>query len=256
MATPGPSWPLFSAPAPAQCSFSGKPSLLWLALLSLLLFVSLALPALHQHLLPGDAVVYHAFQVAHSPFWTSFFRILTQAGSYPVLVPVALGVVVWQRTNRPLLCFLAVYTLGLPLLELGAKCAIARPRPRDFLGAGPLAHVSHDFPSGHALAAAALYGMLVVLIHRRAGSRKWQWGITGGLFLLILLIGVSRIYRAAHWPSDVLGGYALGGVYCALATAVYGWLERKQATSTLHCRPIRKEGKNENRLPRLGFRGR
>ena len=231
MAAQRTSWLLFSSPAPTASSSFRKSPLFWLAFLNLLLFVSLALPALHQQLLPGDALVYHALQAQHSPLWTSVFRMVTKAGSYQVLVAVGIGVVVWQRTNRLLLLFLALYSLGLPLLETGAKYAVARPRPRDFLGAGPLLHSTHGFPSGHALAAVAFYGMLLVLLYRRIRSRGWRWGTVGGLLLLILLIGVSRIYREAHWPSDVLGGYTLGGAYCALATVVYGWIERKGKTA-------------------------
>ncbi|HJY82504.1 MAG TPA: phosphatase PAP2 family protein [Candidatus Binatia bacterium] len=192
--------------------------------------MNLTLPAFHQQLLPGDALVYHALQAKQSAIWTSFFGVLTKAGTYQVLVPIGLGVTIWQRTNRLLLLFLALCTLGLPLLETGAKYAIARPRPRDFLRASPLLHTSHGFPSGHALAAAALYGMLVVLLHSSAGRLQWRWGMTGGLFLLMLLIGVSRVYRAAYWPSDVLGGYALGAAYCSLATE----LSLSQENQLLH----------------------
>jgi hypothetical protein len=49
----------------------------------------------------------------------------------------------------------------------------------------------------------------------------------GGLLLLIGLIGVRRLYLNAHWLSDVVGGYVLGGVYCALAAAVLEGIERK-----------------------------
>jgi undecaprenyl-diphosphatase len=225
------SLPLFPSTSSREfSSLSRVPSLLWLTFLSLLFFMSLALPATHHYLLPGDELVYYALRAGHSPFYNSLFRALTKAGRYPVLIPVGIGVVIWQRTNRRLLLFLALYTLGTPLLEIGAKYAIARPRPRYLLEAGPLVHSSHGFPSGHALAAAALYGMLLVLLHRRESSRGWQWAITGSLLLLILLIGVSRIYRAAHWPSDVLGGYALGAAYCSLATVVYRWIENRGET--------------------------
>ena len=56
--------------------------------------------------------------------------------------------------------------------------------------------------------------------------------MTGGILLLILLIGFSRIYRGAHWPSDVLGGYALGGAYYFLVTAVYAWIEGSSEAQT------------------------
>src|SRR6266487_4452204 len=81
---------------------------------------------------------------------------------------------------------------------------------------------------GLALAAAVFYGMLLVLLLKRVHHRGWRWGITGGLLLLILLIGVSRIYLGAHWPSDVLGGYTLGGAYCSLATVGCEWIERRE----------------------------
>ena len=199
---------------------------LLLSLLCLLFFVGLALPAIYHRLLPGEELVYHAIRARQSPLCDSLCRALTKAGSYPVLVPLGVGVVIWQRANGRRLVFLAFYSLGVPLLEAGAKYAVARPRPRYPLGGDPLSHVTHGFPSGHALAAAAFYGMLLVLLHRKEGGR-WRWGITGCLLLLVLLVGVSRVYRAAHWPSDVLGGYALGGAYCALATAVYRQIEHR-----------------------------
>ena len=123
--------------------------------------------------------------------------------------------------------FLSLYAYSVPQLRAIVKQAVARPRPSYSLVAKPHFH-SYGFPSGHALAAVAFYGMLLVLWHRRGGRRGWQWGVTGGLLLLIVLIGVSRIYLGAHWPSDVLGGYALGVAYCSLATAVYGWMETKE----------------------------
>src|SRR5262245_56435072 len=192
-----------------------------MAFLNLCLFLSVALPAARQHLLPGDEAVYHALQVRQGPFLTTFFRAVTKAGSYKVLVPVGVSVLLWQISDWRLLLALGLYTLGVPLLERGTKLAIARPRPHDYLGVGLPSHISHGFPSGHTLAAAAFYGMLLLLLRRRVHSRGWRRVLTGGLLLLILLIGASRIYLGAHWPSDVLGGLALGGAYCWLAVALY-----------------------------------
>jgi len=202
------------------------PRALFLALLSFLLFIGLALPAARQHLLPGDALAYSLIQAERSPLFDSFFRAVTKAGSEEILGPVGVGVLLWKIKHLRLLLFLSLYSLGVPLLETGAKLAVARPRPHHYLTVGPLLQSSHGFPSGHALAAAAFYGMLLVLLHKRVRRRRWQWGITAGILLLILLIGFSRIYLGVHWPSDVLGGYALGGAYYSLTAAVYRWIER------------------------------
>ncbi len=184
------------------------------ACLGLCLFALLALPAARLCLLPGDRALYTTIQAQRSSSLKPFFRTVTRAGDRDILTPVAAGMVLWQRQNPKLGLFLASYALAVPLLEILAKKAIARPRP-------PGSHSGYGFPSGHALASTALYGMLMVLLREKIPYRKWQQGIAGGLLLLTFLIGLSRLYLGVHWPSDVLGGHLLGGAYCFLGIALY-----------------------------------
>jgi undecaprenyl-diphosphatase len=208
----------------SQCSIHHP---LFFVLGGCLVFVSLALPFAHQHLLPGDVLIYHFIQEVRSPLLTWIFRVVTKAGSSQVLVPVGVGVFLWKRKHPRVLLFLVLYALGVILLEGGAKLAVARPRPRDYLGLGLPFHVSHGFPSGHALAAAAFYGMLLVLLRQSVHSQRGRQGVTAAILLLIILVGFSRLYLGVHWPSDVLGGWLLGGVYCTFATAVGRWIEKR-----------------------------
>jgi len=166
-----------------------------------------------------------------SPFLDWMFRRVTKAGTAKVLVPVGIVVLLWQRTQRRMLWFLGLCSLGVIVLERSAKLMIARPRPIHYLASGPLLHSSHGFPSGHVLAATAFYGMVVILLQKASIPRGQRRAIIGFLMFVTLLVGVSRLYLGAHWLSDVVGGYALGGGYCALATAVYLRGERRLAAS-------------------------
>ena len=49
---------------------------------------------------------------------------------------------------------------------------------------------------------------------------------------LIALIGVSRVYLGAHWPSDTLGAYLAGGIWLVLMITVYRRLKARQAGAT------------------------
>ena len=111
-----------------------------LALLSLLLFVGLALPAAHYLLLPGEELVYRTIQAEHSWLLTAFFQTVTKTGSYWVLAPVWAGVLLWQLPNWGLYLFLILYALGVPELRAIAKQAVARPRPSHSLVAKPHFH--------------------------------------------------------------------------------------------------------------------
>jgi undecaprenyl-diphosphatase len=64
----------------------------------------------------------------------------------------------------------------------------------------------------------AFFAMLLVLAGLAGWARLRLWGIAAAV--VVLAVGASRIYLGAHWFTDVLGGYALGGAWVALLTAV------------------------------------
>ncbi|MEW6572902.1 MAG: phosphatase PAP2 family protein [Bacillota bacterium] len=97
-------------------------------------------------------------------------------------------------------------SFGVFLLETALKEIFQRPRPQitHFIEA-----YGYSFPSGHAATAAALFFVLSYLWYRYTRNRFRYIGPAAAA-LLILLIGISRVYLGVHYPSDVLAGFALG----------------------------------------------
>ena len=95
------------------------------------------------------------------------------------------------------------------LLPDAFKVVIGRPRPEA---------LSFGFPSGHATAAAAFFGAFAYL----AGSlpRRACHLARIGAFVLVVLVGAARVILRAHWPSDVVGGFALGLALVSLAALI------------------------------------
>jgi undecaprenyl-diphosphatase len=91
-------------------------------------------------------------------------------------------------------------------LAQGIKSVVPRLRPSNLQYAHPAEpHLMSSFPSGHTTTAFAAATM-VFLIGAKRG--RFEPGLV--LFVLAILVGLSRIYRGVHWPSDVLGGALLG----------------------------------------------
>jgi membrane-associated phospholipid phosphatase len=125
------------------------------------------------------------------------------------VVAVAVAAFVWRRWREPMLVAVAVAgEVGIFLL---VTLLVDRDRP-------PVRHLDEapptsSFPSGHTAATIALWGALAVLASERARS-----ALVRGLFLTLavalpLLVASSRLYRGMHFPTDVLGGVALGGLW-------------------------------------------
>ncbi len=122
----------------------------------------------------------------------------------------------WAMRERVGVLLLAIAVLGGDLFNRALKGAFARPRPELFMLETPFARpLSASFPSGHATASMVLYLVLAYLLARLGGRGPFRWIVIAVAGILILLIGLSRMYLGVHYPSDVLAGYLFGFVWAA-----------------------------------------
>jgi undecaprenyl-diphosphatase len=129
-------------------------------------------------------------------------------GRLSPLVLVAAAVFLVRGWRRGAL--LVVVTIaGAWLLDTGLKFFFSRARPEPFFDYYP-APSSYSFPSGHALFAVCFFGGLAVLLTHRLNGRVAQVAVWLVAAVIILLIGSSRVYLGVHYPTDVVGGYAVG----------------------------------------------
>jgi undecaprenyl-diphosphatase len=150
---------------------------------------------------------------------TSAMRTVTWLGSAAVLYPATLVLgFYWWRRDRDWRsgAMLAASLAGSTVLYNVFKRIIERPRPpaKDALGT----YTHWSFPSGHATQCMAFFAMLLVLACF-AGRARLRLRVTAAA-AVVLVVGASRIYLGAHWFTDVVGGYALGGAWVALLTAI------------------------------------
>ena len=151
---------------------------------------------------------------------------MTFAGRSPVstLIPAVAIMALWLSGRRRLSAFLALAALARGLSPL-VKELVDRPRPSDSLVNVVYQLGDPSFPSGHVLGATLLYGFLIYCAEFCIPQRRLRRLVQSALVLVIGLMGYARVQLGAHWPTDVLGGYALG---LLILTAVI-WLHRQVA---------------------------
>lgn len=163
------------------------------------------------------------------PAWLGLpMRLATGLGYYWVVAPLALacGYAFYRRGLASSAVLLVVSTFGSVLLTTGLKAVYARPRPELF-DSGYTASF-YSFPSGHATVAVGFYGALALLLaFRFRGWRRVAVLLSGAL--VVVLIGLSRLYLGVHYPTDVLAGYLSALLWLACVGAalkLYLYLRR------------------------------
>ena len=144
----------------------------------------------------------------------AFFNAVSNAGG-PVgvvaLTIASFALLLWHKHRRDA-WRLVIVVVGGAILNQVLKLLFHRSRPDLW----PAAHVvGFSFPSGHATLAFCLFGMFIWLGWRHFTSTPARVGWAALLSLLILLVGLSRIYLGAHFLSDVVAGYLSAGVWLA-----------------------------------------
>lgn len=194
---------------------------LLLSLGALGVFASLAEDVVeHDSLTTLDVQVATWLHTTARPSLITLARVVSWIGSEPVMIGLAILValgLLWHRAWILLGGWVAAIG-GAAVITVLLKTLFQRPRPT---WATPFASESSwSFPSGHALGAVVAYGMLVYIV-LALPTRPWlRRTIPWLLGILVVAIGLSRLYLGVHYLSDVLAGYAAGAVW--LGTCITG----------------------------------
>ena len=103
------------------------------------------------------------------------------------------------------------------ILNLLLKNIIQRPRPDEFR---LISESGYSFPSGHSMISMAFYGFLIYLSIKYFKNKKLKILLVTFLSILIILIGISRIYLGVHYTSDVIAGFLISVCYLIIFTSL------------------------------------
>ena len=155
----------------------------------------------------ADKAVSAYVQSLRTPAFDKVMIAVTMLGDGKVLAVLALAMVAvigWHRRWR-LAGAVAAAFIGASLFVPVLKSIIQRARPTELYAGAE----SFSFPSGHATLSATIIG-IAILLGANGLSRRWRLAAFLGGIAVIVLIAFSRVYLAAHWPSDVLAGVSFG----------------------------------------------
>lgn len=169
---------------------------------------------------PDEAIMISIAEHRH-PSLTIGMKFLTDLGSPLVLGVVSgLGLIFFYLRDRYREAgYLALAGIGTSIFIFAVKNFISRPRP---------SHVEllvqsggYSFPSGHTLSSTSIYLFLAFLLAFQIKGAVARLVLLGAALGFSLGIGFTRVYLAAHYPSDVVGGFFLGFAWASFLAALY-----------------------------------
>lgn len=186
---------------------------LGLAIVAILLFAKLAEEVVTKELTGFDLGVYHFIAQFKTPFLTVFMKSLSFLGSFLVLIPLALVTMVFTYYHKKHYwdtMMVGVALAGGWILNEILKRAFHRQRPHILR---LVEATGYSFPSGHSMISFIFYGFLAYIFWINLDNKILRFIITGLFGLLVILIGLSRIYLGVHYASDVIGGFVAGSFW-------------------------------------------
>ncbi len=170
-------------------------------------------------LLQADQKAYVMFRTLRTSAIDPIMVTITELGDTLVVTGMGLSVaawLIWKRAWRTLVYWLAAIAGG-SAINSAIKMVLQRTRPTELYDLGPSVF---SFPSGHSTTNAVLYGFLALILMRQM-STPWRIALALMTVTFVGLIAFSRLYLAAHWLSDVLGGLGFGALWVSLLGLFY-----------------------------------
>ncbi|HEX7586486.1 MAG TPA: phosphatase PAP2 family protein [Patescibacteria group bacterium] len=158
---------------------------------------------------------------ARTPFLAHVFYIITSFANQATIISLLAITLCYLYFKKEisfayaLIFIIAGTEITLQLMKL----FINRPRPTANIAY--YIEKSSSFPSGHSATAVAFFGFVAYYLARNTNSKNKKVFVTIFTILFVLLIGFSRLYLDVHFLSDVIAGFAMGGLWLIVGIAFH-----------------------------------
>jgi undecaprenyl-diphosphatase len=184
-----------------------------IATFSILIFLLILKDVCTYEITYYDDVAYNVFvESMRNDTVTFIMKLITSFGSLIVLLSILFVMLLHYKDKKDTV-LASVNVLVVFLINSLLKFLVGRPRPS---GYNLIDESNYSFPSGHSMISTAFYGFLIYLVYKNVKDKRKKYILISLLFLLIILICISRIYLGVHYLSDTLGGFFFSMAYLML----------------------------------------
>lgn len=186
------------------------------SIFSSLFFVKIGKDIFQNDFLNIDLSVLHFFVSLRNPFLTKVMLVISFLGGDSMLLfaTIIIALLIIKNYKKRALFFFFILSMGF-MLNIVLKMLTHRERP----DVGMITQQTYSFPSAHTMNSFILYATVCYFIFHFTRNKKLSILATLLSLLLIVCIGISRIYLGVHYPSDVLAGF-IGGFWWFITALV------------------------------------
>lgn len=172
--------------------------------ISFIIFIVVSLCVYFNKTDSFDVFFYNFIISFKNDYFTYFFKFITLFGGKYIIFLITFSFLLFKNKKYFLALFINMILIA--IINYFLKIIFLRDRPLDLM---LIYESGYSYPSGHSMIAVFFYGFIIFLLWNLKIEKTYKYLLSFLLILLIILIGISRIYLGVHFPSDVIGGYSI-----------------------------------------------
>ena len=158
--------------------------------------------------------------------WDQFYITISKSSDPELQIVISLLVfIILYFLNNKLEAVCCAFNIGITgFTNLVLKNTIKIDRP---IGTKLVEAHGYSFPSGHSSISTAIGIVLIYFLIKRIKNKKISYLISGLIITYLILVGISRIYVGAHYPTDILGGWFIAAIWSYITILAYKFCKKK-----------------------------